>query len=99
MDRWFVDRLFAVMLAQTYFIVDDITDRGRYAVDPTHATNGGQNKIGAWIRTAHAQGWIIDTGRTELTRAPHGRGRKVTVWTASDRGRRLAEAARSTAMS
>jgi hypothetical protein len=60
--------------------MDDVTDSGRIALDPTHTANKGQNGLGHVLPYAARQGWVVKTDRSVQSKAPGRKGGRQLLW-------------------
>jgi hypothetical protein len=73
-------RLAWLIISQSTFTADDLTEDGQVAIDAGHAPNAGQNGIGAFIGSAHKRRLIQRTGASVKSRAPHRKGGMIQIW-------------------
>jgi hypothetical protein len=80
-------RLAWLILSQSTFTADDLTDDGQVTIDPGHTANAGQNGIGAFINSAHRRRLIEWTGAVVKSKAPHRKGGAIRMWAGASTGR------------
>ena len=80
-------RLAWLILSQSTFTADDLTDDGQFALDANHEPNGGQSGIGAFINSASRRRLIQWTGAVVRSKAPHRKGGAIRMWAPTDAGR------------
>jgi len=80
------ERIAFVVLAGQPFSVDDVTEDGAWAPDPTHAANSTQNSIGQHIGDVARRGLIEFTGEVQRSCAPHRKGGMIRIWRPTSAG-------------
>jgi hypothetical protein len=97
MDKEHIYRTFDYQLAQAIcdgkreVTMDDATDDGRLAADPSGLANAGQNALGGYLPSRAKRGLVVRTDRSARARSPRRRGGSLSVWYVTDDGVAWAE--------
>jgi photosystem II stability/assembly factor-like uncharacterized protein len=86
----FQRQLAYLILSDTDFTADDLTNNGAIALDSGHTANALQNGIGSIFSRSARQGLISFTGNVRRSNAPHRKGGAIRVWRGTDAGKRWA---------
>lgn len=76
----------AIREGKTEVTMDDATDDGRIAADPSGAPNAGQNSLGSYLPSLAKRGLLRATDRKAKARSPRRRGGSLSVWLVTSAG-------------
>ncbi len=60
--------------------MDDITESGRFALDPDGNPNAAQNGLGHVPRWAEKRGWLVNTKQSAKSDSPRRNGGRQLLW-------------------